>query len=174
MGSDPGWWQGWGSACLGCAPQRCRAPDGAETPQSSPGPSEGQLKRCCGALLLPGHTAPLPSQHRKAGVCGNTSRNQAEISLNTLFPCQPWLALPVSLGVRPCSCSELVFPPCPVLSLPTTASVTGCWAPMLEPGQEEAAGSEGGKSHLGMCKLSSMALCTCPDGTCPTWPCSAP
>lgn len=64
------------------------------------------------------------------------SRNETEISLNTLFPCQPRLALPVSLGTWPCLCSELTFPP------HTMASVTGCWAPMLEPGQEEAAGGE--------------------------------
>lgn len=40
--------------------------------------------------------------------------------------------------------------PCPEPH--TTASVTGCWAPMLEPGQEEAAGGEGDKSHPGTCK----------------------
>lgn len=92
-------------------------------------------------------------------------KNQAEISLNTLFPCQPRLALPVSLGAWPCSCSELMLPP----------HTTACsWLLGPRAGEGEAAGGEGGKSHPRTCKPSSMAPCTCPDGTCLTWPCSAP
>lgn len=55
VGLDPGWGQGWGGVCPGCAPRGCRAPGGAETPRAT----RRQLKQCLGALLLPGPTALL-------------------------------------------------------------------------------------------------------------------
>lgn len=107
-------------------------------------------------------------------MCGNTSRNKAEISLTPCFLVSrgwPFLFLWAHGGAP--ACSSCFLPALPWSPAPRPL-LLAAGAPMLEPGQEEAAAGEGNKSHPGTCKPSSMAPCAFPDGTCPTRPCSAP
>lgn len=163
--------QGWGGVRLAVLPRDAELLVGQRPPEQQ-APQRGSRSTAVVPCCCTHCTAP--PQQRRAGGCGNTSRTQAEISLNTLFPCQLRLALPVSLGAWPCSCSELLFPPHPAQSPTPQPLLLAAGAPMLEPGQEEAAGGRRGQIPPGDVQTLLCAPCMCPDGTCHTQPCSAP
>lgn len=94
-------------------------------PQSSPGSLEGQLKCCPGALLLPGPTA-----QEGWSVWKHIKKSSRNFPKHRFLVSHGWPFLFLRARV-----------PSPEHGLCPRA-------PRLEPGQEEAAGAEGDKSHL--------------------------